>query len=156
MKTLHPPRLALALLQRAAGDNEALVGDVLEQFAARPSRLWFWRQALLAVVVSLRRRDVDKRPLHLVDDAWGRAADEKPARIQPKRINLSASPLPDVGGLGLLILVVIVTMARPEAWWMLLSAVLGGTVVGVVLVWVRMHLPSEEHSERIPFHHVRH
>jgi hypothetical protein len=137
MKTSNPPWLAVALLQHAAGSNEPLVGDLLEQFAVRRSRFWFWRQVLFAIVVSLRRRDVNNRPLHLTDEAWGLYADGTRTRTQPKRINLSASPLPDVGGLGLVVLLMIVTMVRPEALWLVLSAVLGGGVLGIVLVLVR-------------------
>jgi hypothetical protein len=49
MKTSQPPRLALALLERCVPDNEALIGDLVEAFAIR-SNLWFWRQALFAVL----------------------------------------------------------------------------------------------------------
>jgi len=44
------PKLAEALLRRMDVDP-SLVGDLVEQYAAGRSRLWLWRQALLAVVV---------------------------------------------------------------------------------------------------------
>ncbi len=131
--TPQPPRLALALLQHVAAGNEPLVGDLVEQFATRRrSRLWFWRQVLLAVLVASRLRHADTHPLHLADDV-----DDVPVRKLPARVNLSASPLPDVGGLGLLIFILIAVMLRPEAWWMAVVAVLGGAIFGVVLVIVR-------------------
>ena len=46
-----PPRLATRLLTRfSSGDHgEAIAGDLLEQYEARPDRLWYWRQVLSAV-----------------------------------------------------------------------------------------------------------
>ena len=50
----RPPVVATWLLLRLAThrSNEALVGDLTEEFQHRPSRLWYWRQALAAVFVS--------------------------------------------------------------------------------------------------------
>lgn len=133
MTAAAPPRLALALLLRRVPANEPLVGDLLEQFAVRRSRVWFWRQVLLAIVVAARQRSDVRHPLHLADDLL---EEPIPTRL-PGTVRLSASPLPDVGGLGIVVLLVIVAMVRPDAWWMGVSAVLGGAVVGVVLVVVR-------------------
>jgi hypothetical protein len=46
------PRLALLLLQNA-GCDETFIGDLLEEHAAGRSRLWFWRQTVLALVAAL-------------------------------------------------------------------------------------------------------
>ena len=40
--------LAVALLHQLLGDNESLVGDLLEECPHR-SRSWFWRQVMFAV-----------------------------------------------------------------------------------------------------------
>jgi hypothetical protein len=40
-----PPRLAAALIRLAAGRNDALVGDLEEQFRSGQSRGWYWSQA---------------------------------------------------------------------------------------------------------------
>jgi len=40
-----PPRLAAALVKLAAGRNDALVGDLEEQFRRGRSRGWYWSQA---------------------------------------------------------------------------------------------------------------
>jgi len=40
-----PPRLAAALIRLAANANDALVGDLEEQFRSGRSRRWYWGQA---------------------------------------------------------------------------------------------------------------
>jgi hypothetical protein len=49
--TARPPRIATWLLVRFSSGphGEAIAGDLMEQFAARPSRLWYWRQVLSAI-----------------------------------------------------------------------------------------------------------
>jgi len=49
MTASRPPWLAVALLQRLFGNNEPLVGDLVEECPHR-SRSWFWRQVLFAVL----------------------------------------------------------------------------------------------------------
>jgi len=41
-----PPRLAAALIKLAAGRNDALVGDLEEQFRSGRSSGWYWSQAV--------------------------------------------------------------------------------------------------------------
>jgi hypothetical protein len=137
MKTAVPPRLPFALLQRFVTDNDPLIGDLVEQFARRQSRLWFWHQVLVAIVMTWRKRTANPRPLRLVDEPSAIHEEEFRRGHHATRINLSASPLPDVGGLGVFLLVALLTMVRPEAWWMMLSALLGGVVLGAVLVTTR-------------------
>ena len=116
----RPPRLAVALLRRFLSDNEALAGDLLERFEVRQSRLSFWREVLAAIVIrALQQRDRD-RPL-------------------PRHVNLTASPLPGIGGLGLVALGGLVTLVRPGMWWMFVPAVGGGVALGVALVLLRRH-----------------
>jgi putative ABC transport system permease protein len=59
----RPPRLARALLERFVSKNDPLVGDLLEEFAARPSSPWFWRQVAGAILFARRRRAGEARPL---------------------------------------------------------------------------------------------
>jgi preprotein translocase subunit SecY len=47
----QPPALATWLLNRAARGNEALVGDLLEEYRRGRSPAWYWRQVLTTVVV---------------------------------------------------------------------------------------------------------
>lgn len=53
----HPPRVATWLLQRlgAGRHSESLEGDLIEQYAQGRSRLWYWRQAAMAIVVARAR-----------------------------------------------------------------------------------------------------
>ncbi len=54
MKVHHPSRLALAFLDCLAAGNEPLKGDLIEEFAARQSQWWLWRQVIGAVVCQRR------------------------------------------------------------------------------------------------------
>lgn len=53
----QPPRIAMFLLRRfAVGPrHESLVGDLVEQYAVRRSRKWFWRQTASAIAAGLLR-----------------------------------------------------------------------------------------------------
>jgi preprotein translocase subunit SecY len=52
----RPPRLATWILTRVAGWNDALVGDLLEEYERRRSARWYWGQVLLAVLVYASRQ----------------------------------------------------------------------------------------------------
>lgn len=47
----HPPRLAKVLLDWLAPGNEALRGDLAEEFAAGRGARWYWRQVISAVAI---------------------------------------------------------------------------------------------------------
>jgi len=49
MKSRQPSWFAVALLEQCVPDNDALIGDVLEEWPRR-SDAWLWRQALFAVI----------------------------------------------------------------------------------------------------------
>ena len=49
MTARRPSRLALALFDRFGADNEALRGDLIEEFEARQSQRWLWRQVIGAL-----------------------------------------------------------------------------------------------------------
>jgi preprotein translocase subunit SecY len=46
-----PPVVATWLLKRVARGNEALIGDLLEEYGRRGSAVWYWRQVLTTVLV---------------------------------------------------------------------------------------------------------
>lgn len=48
-----PPRLAVWLLKHfgSGADNEALLGDLAEQYVEKRSPMWYWRQAIGAILV---------------------------------------------------------------------------------------------------------
>ena len=55
MTATRPPALATWLLKHAARGNDALVGDLLEEYCRRRSDVWYWRQVLTAVALNLSR-----------------------------------------------------------------------------------------------------
>ena len=102
------PRVAITLLQ-AFGRDEALVGDILEEFELRQSRLWLWRQVAVVVLLGL------------------------PYGINRRRSQQPKMPLP-IGGFGLLAIGVLIAYVAPGAWWFVGLGLIGGLVLGAVLV----------------------
>jgi len=51
------PWAPLSLMERllSAPNHDALIGDLVEQYAGRQSRLWFWRQSIMAIVLDATR-----------------------------------------------------------------------------------------------------
>jgi hypothetical protein len=136
MKSVEPPRLAVALLRRFLSDDEALAGDLLEEFSRRPSRLWLWRQlvgAIIVVAVRQRRALEDVRPLKLVDERRSALAPYDRSPLKPF-VNLTASPVHGTGGLGILSLIVLTTVISPGVWSLVVTGLLAGVVVGGIRI----------------------
>ena len=124
-------RLAIRLLESLRPDCEALAGDLLEEAAQGRSHLWLGYQVLAAVLDGWAVRSATReiRPLRLVEhqplDAierlqrWASRSDA---------VNLSASPIASVGGLGLLILAVLVSLTAPAFWCVVVVSVLGSVI----------------------------
>lgn len=143
MTRRHAPRAPIALLEWLVPDAAPLAGDLVEEFEHRQSVLWLWWQVLAAIVALLFDHPLEIRPLRLVDDqpldAMERTRDWN---RRFRNINLSASPIPGVGGLGLLVLCVLVTMVMPGAWWGLLGSTVAGVALGVGLIASRRERSS--------------
>jgi hypothetical protein len=138
MTRRHPPRLALALLERLVSDSDPLAGDLIEEFARRQSRPWFWWQVLAAIASAWLEEPHEIRPLRLVDLQPADAVDRSRRLTQRMRaVNLSASPLPGIGGIGLVILAFLVTIVTPAAWWALVASALAGVLVAIALIKAR-------------------
>ena len=136
MSALRPPRLAVWLLRRVLPANEPLAGDLVEMFATRQSRFWFWWQVLSAIAVHTTDRSREIRPLELTGGEPLFESRRLPtARV--KTVNLTASPIQGIGGLGLVLLAALVCAVRPDAWWIVVSGAVGGVVLGAVLVLIR-------------------
>lgn len=131
-RSRRPPRLALWLLETYLPDDEPLAGDLVEAFEAGRSRWWFWRQAIAGVVLGPRPRPGEVRPLRLIDGEAGVAMTESPLS-ERRAINLTASPIYGVGGLGLAALAVVIAVYSPESLWIMLAIVLNGMLLG--LLW---------------------
>jgi hypothetical protein len=72
MTPSSPPSAAIRLLQRA-GIDPAIIGDLTEEYSRGRSRLWFWTQALGALIaksVQSRKRFATAREAQKSD--WGR------------------------------------------------------------------------------------
>jgi hypothetical protein len=136
MSRSEPPRLAVALLHRFIPDNEPLVGDLLEGFSIRQSRLWLWREVLAAIVIRALQPPDRAHPLGLTPAGMD-GADEPSRAARRRTINLTASPLPGIGGLGLFALVVIVALAGARVWWIFVPALAGGAGLGLALTLIR-------------------
>jgi len=137
MKTSHPSRLALGLLHRFVPDDEPLAGDLLEEFGRRQSQSWLWRQVLMAVLLQAFRRPRDQRLLKLAEPAAALEIVEGGCTSPRKTVNLTASPIAGIGGLGLVVLAFLVTIVSPQAWWIVLAGVLAGVLLGLALLLIR-------------------
>lgn len=119
MKPSPRPRIALAILE-TLGADEAFIGDLLEEFEHRASRVWLWRQVLASV------------PLLLL----GRAQSPRPHRMTS--VNLGVTPRGSaVGGLGLLSMVLLITVVAPAAWVVVVAGVAGGALLGAGLIFFK-------------------
>lgn len=155
MKSLTPPRLAVALLRRRLSHNEPLVGDLLEEFDRRQSRLWLWWQVLAAIVVTTFRRPEEVRPLQLIDeDARITPLVPRPSAAMPRRINanggmvLTASPIRGIGGLGIAALLLVMTVIRPATWSVALLALVAGLLFGIVRIFYTRRRSAVEERNR--------
>ncbi len=138
MTTRRPPRLALALLERLVPNRACLAGDLIEEYQRRPSRSRLWWEVLAAIAIAWSNRSDEIRPLRLVDRQPDEAV-ERTRRIGRRfgPVNLTASPLDGIGGLGIAALVLLMTRVMPAAWWLLLGSMLAGIVLGLVMVATR-------------------
>ena len=77
-------------------------------------------------------RAAEIRPLRLVDGVV--ASDDRHMRVRQDwpTVNLTASPIHGVGGLGLVALAVLITVSASGTWWIALGVVLSGFAIGLV------------------------
>jgi hypothetical protein len=145
--TRRPPRLALDFVARVVPDSEPLIGDLQEEFARRNSRLWLWWQCLGAVVMTLRR-DAEIRPLRLVEQQPLDAI-ERTLALHRRRREVSPTPSPLPGSLGLVILGGLVTALAPVIWWGLLITFFGGLALAAVLTAAHKRQPPPSSARRL-------
>jgi hypothetical protein len=72
MKQSRPPAIAAWLLEHLAfiGGNEALAGDLEEEFRHGRSTTWYWRQVGSAIAIGLLRQTLAKGPSVLFATLW--------------------------------------------------------------------------------------
>lgn len=136
MTTRQPPRLAVMLLERVT-PGSALAGDLIEEYAYRPSRWRVWREVIAAITIAWFERPDEIRPLRLVDlqpcDAIERSR-QVLERAEP--VNLIASPLYGISGLGMAVLLLVMTLVAPTAWWVLIASMVAGILLGIAMIAV--------------------
>jgi hypothetical protein len=104
------PSVAVALLQLFCRD-EALAGDILEEFERRQSRAWLWRQVAVAVMFGL---------------PYGMVRRQRAGQKMPMPI----------GMLGAAGVATLITIVAPAAWWLVAFGAIGGVLVAIALVAV--------------------
>jgi hypothetical protein len=116
------PRVAVTLLQSFCRD-EALIGDILEEYERRRSRGWLWRQVAVAVMFGF------------------------PYGVRRSTRIGARMPMP-IGGLGVLAVAMLITFVAPGAWWLIGVGMAGGTIVAFLLVARRRHQPLQSDTGR--------
>ena len=117
MTAHRSPRFAVAVLNWLHID-QSLIGDLLEEYESRGSRLWLWKQVLVAMFFGLS----------------GRAQETGPHRRRDVELS-AAPPGAPVGGVGLLALAVLIAIVRPGAFWFAAIALAGGIVIGAAMIF---------------------
>ena len=147
MTSRRPPRLALWIVERFGPGDSPLAGDLVEEFQDRPSRLRLWREVASAVVAGRMQPEDEIRPLHLVD-LQPTEAQERARRfaLRFRPVNLSASPIYGIGGLGLMVIVLLVSVEMPVAWVGLAASILAGVGLGALMIAHRRPRPFGHRS----------
>ena len=137
MTRTDPPRLAVALLGRFLPDDDPLAGDLLERYAATGSRVWLWREVVMAILLrGFVPRDRE-HPLGLAEPS-ALLREERSLPLAPFRVErLAASPVSDVGGLGLIALSVLLALFLSNVWLLLVMSVAGGALLAVTIAVMR-------------------
>lgn len=76
MRDIEPPSLATWMLQHCipGRSNEALAGDLLEEFRAGRSITWYWRQVLDAIVLGCTREILNHSAMAFFAALWSMLA----------------------------------------------------------------------------------
>jgi hypothetical protein len=74
MRSVKPPATATWLLHRLGHTNDALTGDLMEEYLHGRSGAWYWRQVLFAVIVGFGKEVWNHKLLSLRALAVGWAA----------------------------------------------------------------------------------
>ena len=142
-------RSARWLLEHVARQNEPLAGDLTEAFALGRSEWWLRRQLLSALLRTSFRKPREIR-LCLVDGTIDSRFDS--ARTTgPRTVDLSGSPVRDIGGLGLAFLLGLMTFVSPQVWWLALTSLLGGILLAGLLIARHRHRANAASPSRSLF-----
>lgn len=135
MSRCQPSSLVLALLRFVESENEALAGDLVEEWRGGRSRTWFWKQLVQAMFVTAwRRRTSQAEALRPVSVAPFERPGQRFVLIDPATMNLRGVRVRGVGGGGLLGIVMLITIVLPQAWFVVFGGIAGGVVIGVAMI----------------------
>ena len=142
MKRTTMAQPALWLLARLAHRNEALAGDLTEQFQSGRTTLWLWSQLVMAMLWGSFRQPrvpvaLNLTPIDPVVAEWLMSR-----KLTPRRVNLG-SPVEGVGGLGIMMLGLHLTNVVPDAWLFVFGGIFCGAVLGTAMAFRRRHQPLE-------------
>jgi hypothetical protein len=151
MTRSEPSWFAAVLLRFVASENDALAGDLTEELRSGRSRRWFWLQVFRAAAVVLwSKRKPTPAVVRLVTTTPYDRPDRTLGLLDPATINLSGTKVRGIGSLGLLSMIMLVTIVMPQAWFLVLTGLAGGIVVGIVLVRRRRDRGLSGPSDRRP------
>jgi hypothetical protein len=145
MTPSRPPWLALYVLRTLGVGDESLAGDLVEEFGARRSHLWLWRQVLGAILFRPQATRRRTGPLGLCDARFAQSVLKPTPRNEP-RINLSGGPVPGVGGLSIVALVFHVAWVSPQLLWLPVFGLAAGSLVAVALFVTGRPRPTDATS----------
>ena len=138
MSTPALPRFADTLIARLALDNEPLAGDLVEEFQRRRSRVWLWRQLIVALVMQALYAPHPPVALNLtpVDPVVAEWLMSKRLHKR-KTVNLTGTGIEGIGGLTMVMLGVMMSTVVPAIWWFVFGGIVAGVAVGVAMVKMR-------------------
>lgn len=144
MKISYPARVALSLLQRLADRNEALAGDLVEEFQRRRSAPWLWTQLLLAIAMGSFRQLRVPVALNLtpIDPIVAQWQMDRKLGIR-KKVNLTGTSIEGVGGLSAVILGFLLSTVVPDVWWFVFGGITCGAALGTAMAYRRRKRPME-------------
>jgi len=76
LRPAQPPRIATWIFEHITpgSSNEALAGDLLEEFRRGRSTGWYWRQVLAAIAIACFRETLNRRAMLLFAALWSMLA----------------------------------------------------------------------------------
>jgi hypothetical protein len=76
MNRVEPPRVPAWMLEhfKAGGSNEALAGDLVEEFRSGRSKIWYWHQVVAALAIGWLRNIREHRNLMVFAALWSMVA----------------------------------------------------------------------------------
>jgi hypothetical protein len=135
MTTPTLPRFAHTLIGKLALDNEALAGDLVEEFRRRQSRVWLWRQLIAALAMQALYAPHPPVGLNLTPTDPVVAEWLMSKRLyKRKTINLTGSGVEGIGGLTMVMLGVMMSTVVPAIWWFVFGGIVAGIAVGLAMV----------------------